>query len=110
MSTLLFVLRHCTRLDQVNPDWLQASVSEHNPPISWGGWVEGVKLGDAVGRLIRKNQVALNRVGIPAVAIYTAPAIRCLQSSAAVAVGLTKSLSSGKGWSQEGRFSKLHTR
>src|SRR3569833_4223829 len=104
-TSLLFVLRHCTRLGQVNPDWLRASVSEHNPQISWGGWVEGVKLGEAVGRLSREDQAARNRPDVPPVAIYTAPAITCLQSSAAAAVGSARSLpGDDRGWSQEGRF------
>lgn len=104
LPAMLFILRHCTRLDYVNPHWPSSSISPQNPPISCGGWLEGVELGHAIGELIKSH---LNGRAAPTVTIYTAPAVRCLQSCAAFAVGLTRSLLSTGNLSAAGRFFSL---
>lgn len=76
MVKRVFIVRHTTRQDTVQPDWTSTAECSYNPPLA----EVGHKQASETGRFIR---TLLPEVG--PVVIHSSPFLRCVQTSAHVA-------------------------
>lgn len=72
MADVIWLARHGSRQDFVDPDWHQTAVRPHDPPLSDEGRIQA-------GQLAHR----LETEGINA--IFSSPFLRCIQTAAAVA-------------------------
>ncbi|MFB3904418.1 MAG: histidine phosphatase family protein [Acidobacteriota bacterium] len=77
MADVIWLTRHGSRQDFVDPEWHKTAERRHDPPLSAKGLAQAGQLADR-----------LEREGITA--IFSSPFLRCLQTAASVAarVGL----------------------
>ncbi|KAI8935228.1 hypothetical protein NX059_007817 [Plenodomus lindquistii] len=112
---VVVVARHGARLDAADKSWHLTSPAPYDPPLTYGGWAQGKALGQRIAALLyqRDNDNDPDRLNLdqldisPAepgqsnqrrpkkkkkrkIVIHTSPFLRCVQTSTAVAAGITQ--------------------
>ncbi|CBX94388.1 hypothetical protein IAQ61_009906 [Plenodomus lingam] len=124
---VVVVARHGARLDAADKTWHLTSPTPYDPPLTYGGWMQGKALGQRIAALLYQrdhelaataaaktktdpSQLGLDKLHIcPAehgrgrgeqrpnkkkkkrkIVIHTSPFLRCVQTSTAIAAGITQ--------------------
>ncbi|KAH6048205.1 hypothetical protein HBI54_069700 [Parastagonospora nodorum] len=100
---VVVVARHGARLDAADKTWHLTSPTPYDPPLTFGGWQQGRALGLRIAALLhqRDNEqleaaksVASGESPRPKkkrkIVIHSSPYLRCIQTSTAVAAGISQ--------------------
>ncbi|PSN61007.1 hypothetical protein BS50DRAFT_162302 [Corynespora cassiicola Philippines] len=110
---VVVVARHGARLDASDKTWHLTSPTPYDPPLTYGGWAQGKALGLRIASLLhsRDNELADGLRNGPnadlahlefstldssktkrrrKIVIHTSPFLRCIQTSTAIAAGLSQ--------------------
>lgn len=117
-SALIILSRHGARLDAADKEWHLTSPTPYDPPLTYGGWSQGKALGLRIASLLHARELekardansapeaattnggsastATNAKGPGAkkrkhkIIIHSSPFLRCVQTSTAIAAGISQ--------------------
>lgn len=98
--------RHGSRLDAADASWHHSTPTPYDPPITYGGWNQCRSLGVRIAHILHAREEGFNTVDEDTadhgerprkrrrlkhkVVIHTSPFLRCLQTSIAIAAGMSQ--------------------
>ncbi|KAF9890123.1 hypothetical protein FE257_006284 [Aspergillus nanangensis] len=84
----IIIARHGARLDAADKDWHLSAVNPYDPPLSYGGWLQGRALGARIFSTLQPEdgQPKRKRRFI----IHSSPYLRCVQTSIAIGSGISQ--------------------
>ncbi|KND93003.1 hypothetical protein TOPH_02380 [Tolypocladium ophioglossoides CBS 100239] len=96
----LFVVRHGNRLDAADKKWHLTSPTPYDPPLTYGGLLQGRQVGNQIGSFLEQakldDEVSQNGASLAAkrkrfkIVIHSSPFLRCVQTSIGIASGLAQ--------------------
>ncbi|POR32279.1 Uncharacterized protein TPAR_07504, partial [Tolypocladium paradoxum] len=96
----LFVVRHGNRLDAADKKWHLTSPTPYDPPLTYGGLLQGRQVGNQIGSFLEQakldHDVSRNGASLAArrkrfkVIIHSSPFLRCVQTSIGISSGLAQ--------------------
>lgn len=94
---VVVVARHGARLDAADKAWHLSSPTPYDPPLTYGGWAQGKALGQRIAALLHQRDMERACDRQPQkkrkkrkIVIHSSPFLRCVQTSTAVAAGITQ--------------------
>ncbi|KAF2830708.1 hypothetical protein CC86DRAFT_391564 [Ophiobolus disseminans] len=102
---VVVVARHGARLDAADKTWHLTSPTPYDPPLTYGGWSQGKALGLRIAALLHQRDVEQLEAPQPdgpraegsqrprkkrKIVIHSSPYLRCVQTSTAVAAGISQ--------------------
>jgi hypothetical protein len=111
--------RHGARIDAVDKEWHLTSPTPYDPPLTYGGWIQGRALGARIASLLKAREDAVHdetnssaslarsstgettsseeihpkapkKVQKHKVIIHSSPFLRCVQTSVAISAGMSQ--------------------
>jgi hypothetical protein len=55
-----YYLRHGARIDAVDKDWHLTSPTPYDPPLTYGGWLQGRALGACIASLLKAREISVH--------------------------------------------------
>ncbi|KAF1945319.1 hypothetical protein EJ02DRAFT_451621 [Clathrospora elynae] len=99
---VVVVARHGARLDASDKAWHLTSPTPYDPPLTYGGWAQARALGQRIAALLhQRDEEHLPEFGLSKpdikkkkkkrkIIIHSSPFLRCVQTSTAVAAGISQ--------------------
>ncbi|OKL61179.1 hypothetical protein UA08_03254 [Talaromyces atroroseus] len=56
---VIIIARHGARIDAVDKDWHLTSPTPYNPPLTYGGWIQGRALGAHIASLLKAREISV---------------------------------------------------
>jgi hypothetical protein len=97
------VQRHGARLDAADKTWHLSSPTPYDPPLTYGGWTQGKALGLRIAALLYQRDIDQLEAAKTTtegesqrpkkkrkIVIHSSPYLRCVQTSTAVAAGISQ--------------------
>ncbi|EXJ82846.1 hypothetical protein A1O3_06661 [Capronia epimyces CBS 606.96] len=98
---VVFIARHGARLDQADRNWHTTAEDPHDPPLTYGGWVQcqtlGVRISNELHNLDQQHRSGVDKDNTSAdprppkrrkVIIHSSPYLRCVQTAVAICAGI----------------------
>lgn len=89
--------RHGNRLDAADKRWHLTSPTPYDPPLTYGGWLQARLTGNQISNYLEQAKIDAESPSSPnpqrkrfKVVIHSSPFLRCLQTSIAIASGLSQ--------------------
>ncbi|CRG90933.1 hypothetical protein PISL3812_07980 [Talaromyces islandicus] len=117
---VVIIARHGMRIDAVDKDWHLTSPTPYDPPLTYGGWMQGRALGARIASLLKAREESMHshppsasgsttklhsptdvvpedvhhtsprKVRKHRVVIHSSPFLRCIQTSIAISAGMSQ--------------------
>ncbi|KAH8703076.1 hypothetical protein BGW36DRAFT_286994 [Talaromyces proteolyticus] len=117
---VVIIARHGARIDAVDKEWHLTSPTPYDPPLTYGGWLQGRALGARIASLLRAREESVQnhsptassstttlqdavdsgpeelhqrvpkKVRQHRVVIHSSPFLRCVQTSIAISAGMSQ--------------------
>lgn len=91
------IYRHGARLDAADKQWHLNSPTPYDPPLTYGGWTQSRALGTRIANLLQSREAAGQATADAnrpkrrhRIVIHSSPFLRCVQTSVAIASGISQ--------------------
>lgn len=101
----IFAVRHGARLDAADSSWHLTSATPYDPPLTYGGWLQGRSLGQRIASILssrstypapsssnlNEHKAKGTKTGPKQtrIIIHTSPFLRCIQTSISISAGIS---------------------